>query len=69
MQCCYPVAWNSTEGYNNVVTEAMRASYLHEVKEVVEQHMSSPSLVAYILFNEVCMADPAMLLLNDMQFF
>ncbi|KAK9813666.1 hypothetical protein WJX73_002278 [Symbiochloris irregularis] len=51
-QCCYPVAWNSSQGYNNVVTPAMRANYLQEVKDIVEQHMSSPSLVAYILFNE-----------------
>lgn len=52
--CCYPRAWNSSQEYDHEVTVPMQSQYLKETRDIVADLETFPSVITFILFNEVC---------------
>lgn len=49
----YRLAWNSSLEFDHQVTSAMQSSFLAELGDIFTQLRPFPSLVTFILFNEV----------------
>ena len=53
IKCCYQAAWDSNGTSDHAITPAMQDEYKFELSNIASSLKSFPSVVTYILFNEV----------------